>query len=54
MLNPSELRRTLLSYATAFRDKLRPTELRLTLNELRRTLEHLMFPAHSSFADPYG
>jgi hypothetical protein len=43
-----------VSYATAFRDKLRPTELRLTLNELRDTLKNIMPPAHRSFAASYG
>ena len=42
-----------VSYATAFRDKLRPTELRLTLNELQDPEKYNVL-AHRSFADPYG
>jgi hypothetical protein len=31
-----------------------PSELNLTLNELRGTLKNIMSPVHRSFADPYG
>jgi hypothetical protein len=32
---------------------LHPSELRLTLNELRSTLKNIMYPARRSFADLY-
>jgi hypothetical protein len=31
-----------------------PSELCLTLNELRGTPKNIMSPVHRSFADPYG
>ncbi len=40
-LRPSELRYSLLSYATFFCATLHPTDLRRTLNELRGTLNEL-------------
>ena len=49
----SELSLALLSYTAPLWAMLHPTELCLTLNELRGTLKNLMFPAHRSFADPY-
>ncbi len=48
---PSELRYSLLSYATYFWATLHPTELRRTLNELCGTLKYNV-SCHRSWADP--